>query len=134
MRKRYFVIVEKDESSCYGVYSPDFETCFSAGDTFAEAVNNMETAMSVCLENMDHVPQASDIEAIEQYVIDNYPTTSVKTIVGIEVVLPETKAVRINISMAEDVLYRLDKSLGGRKNRRSRFITEAVEKALVLAE
>ena len=85
MKKRYFVIVEKETNSCFGVYSPDFETCFSAGDTFAEAVKNMADAMNICLKNMDHVPQASDIEAIEQYVIDNYPTGSVTTIVEIEV-------------------------------------------------
>ena len=130
MEKKYFVIVEKQPDSCYGVFSPDFKTCFSAGDTFAEAVANMKSAMELCLENMDAVPEASGIEAVEAYVIDNYPPDSVKTIVEVGAELPMPKAVRINISIPEDVLFRLDKTLSGRKNRRSRFIAEAIERQL----
>lgn len=130
MEKKYFVIVEKQPDSCYGVYSPDFSTCFSAGDTFLEAVKNMKNAMDLCLENMDSIPAASDIETIEKYVIENYPADSVKTIVEIGAELPMPKAVRINISIPEDILFRLDKTLAGHKNRRSRFIADAVAEKL----
>ena len=92
MEKKYFVIIEKEKDSCYGVYSPDFKSCFSAGDTFSEAVDNMKKAMEICLENLDTVPNASDIEEIEKYVIDHYPPESVKTIVEISARLISNKS------------------------------------------
>ena len=130
MEKKYFVIIEKEKDSCYGVYSPDFKSCFSAGDTFSEAVDNMKKAMEICLENLDTVPNASDIEEIEKYVIDHYPPESVKTIVEISAKMPDAPAVRVNISLPEDTLNRLDKRLAGHKNRRSRFIANAIEAEL----
>jgi len=130
MKKSYFVIVEKEKKSCYGVYSPDFKTCGTFGDTFEEAVSNMKKAMELCLENMDSIPDASPVSVIEQYAMANYPSESVKIITSISVDLPKAKSVRINITMPDDILARLDEALSGRKNARSRFITDAVEARL----
>ncbi len=130
MKKHYFIIVEKDKNSCYGVYSPDLRTVMGAGDTFAEAIENMRQGMENYLEEVDHVPEASGIEAIEKYIIENYPRSSVKTIFDLAVELPRAHAVRLNISMPEDILYRLDQKLSGKTNQRSRFIAYAVEKQL----
>ncbi len=133
MKAHYFVIVEKEKDSCYGVYSPDFKTVISAGDTFKEACRNMQKAMEIYLAEVDIVPKATSIEKIENYIIENYPAKSIKTIVDLEVSLPNPRAVRINISMPEDILYQLDKQLEGKTNQRSRFITHAVEKELMEA-
>ena len=130
MKKNYFVIVEKEKDSCYGVYSPDFKTCGTFGDTFEEAVANMKEAMEICLENMDTVPEASSITDIEKYAVENYPVESVKIINTISVELPKAKSVRINITMPDDILARLDEAVSGRKNARSRFIADAVEARL----
>lgn len=43
--KTYFAAVMKDEDSAYGVIFPDVPGCFSAGDTFEEAVANAEEAL-----------------------------------------------------------------------------------------
>lgn len=130
MKKHYFVIVEKEKKSCYGVYSPDLKGVIGAGDTFTEAVNNMREAMENYLEEIKIVPDTANIETIENYIINNYPSRSVKTIVDLEVELPNTHSVRLNISMPEDILSRLDRQLAGKTNQRSRFITDAVEKQL----
>lgn len=130
MLKKYFVIVEKDKKSCYGVYSPDFQTVIGAGDTFAEAIENMRKNMEIYLEEVDSVPADADIETIEQFVIENYPPESVKTVVELEVQLPVKNSVRVNISIPDDTLRRMDARLAGRKKQRSAFITRAVEKAL----
>jgi predicted RNase H-like HicB family nuclease len=130
MKKHYFVIVEKEKTSCYGVYSPDLKGVIGAGDTFTEAVDNMREAMENYLDEVKIVPDAAKIETIENYIINNYPSRSVKTIVDLEVELPNTHSVRLNISMPEDVLSRLDQQLAGKTNQRSRFITNAVEKQL----
>jgi len=130
MKKHYFVIVEKDKNSCYGVYNPDFKGVMGAGDTFSEAVNNMRDAMENYLEEANNIPAASDIETIENYIIKNYPASSIKTIVDLDVSLPRAHSVRLNISMPEDILMRLDKTLSGKTNQRSRFIADAVERQL----
>ena len=130
MEKNYFVIVEKEKNSCYGVYSPDFKTCGSFGDTFEQAVENMKKAMELCLENMNKIPDASPVSAIEKFAVENYPKDSVKIICSINVSLPKAKSVRINITMPDDILALLDEAVSGRKNARSRFITEAVRERL----
>lgn len=130
MKKNYFVIVEKEKDSCYGVYSPDFKTCGSFGDTFEESVANMKKAMELCLENMDSIPDASPVSDIEEYALANYPAESVKIITTIPVELPKAKSVRINITIPDDILAKLDEALSGRKNARSRFIADAVEEHL----
>ncbi len=126
MEKKYFVIIEKEENSCYGVYSPDFKTCFSFGDTFHEAIKNMKEAMDDCLANMDNVPDASSIEDIEKYIIENYPSDSVKTVVELGAKLPVTNNVRINVSIPKDILQQLDQNLAGRKYKRSSYIVNAI--------
>jgi len=130
MKKHYFIIVEKEKNSCYGVYSPDFKTVISAGDTFAEACKNMRKAMEIYLTETDVIPEAASIESIEKYIIENYPSQSVKTIFDLEVSLPHPHAVRLNISMPEDILHLLDQRLAGKTNQRSRFIAQAVERQL----
>ena len=134
MEKNYFVIVEKEKDSCYGVYSPDFKTCASFGDTFEQAVSNMKKAMEICLENMDSVPEVSDLAAIEKYAVENYPKESFKIVCSIPVSLPKAKSVRINITMPDDILARLDKAVSGRKNARSRYIADAVRERLALGD
>jgi len=125
--------VEKEKDSCYGVYSPDFKTCGSFGDTFEQAIANMKEAMEICLENMDHIPEASTIEAVQNFAKANYEGDSVLVVCSLPVTLPKAKSVRINITMPDDILARLDEAVSGRKNARSRYITEAV-KARLTAE
>ena len=130
MEKNYFVIIEKENDSCYGAYSPDFKTCGTFGDTFEQVISNMKEAMEICLENMDSVPEASTVDAIAKYCDENYPKDSFRIVCSIPVSLPKVKSVRINIPMPDDVLARLDKEVSGRKNARSRFIADAVRERL----
>nr|WP_321397306.1 type II toxin-antitoxin system HicB family antitoxin [uncultured Desulfobacter sp.] len=41
----YPVAIHKDENSCYWVSVPDLPGCFSAGDTYDEALNNVKEAI-----------------------------------------------------------------------------------------
>jgi len=130
MDRKYFVIVEKDKDSCYGTYCPDFRTVISAGDSFSEACANMAEAMRIYMSETGESPEPSSAEAVENYILDNYPPNGVKTIVELSVALPAAPAARVNISIPQDLLQRLDRKLAGHKNRRSRFIAQAVENAL----
>ena len=43
--KTYFAIVHKDEGSAVGIVFPDLPGCFSAGDTYDEAIDNAHEAL-----------------------------------------------------------------------------------------
>jgi predicted RNase H-like HicB family nuclease len=43
--KTYFAIVHKDEDSAVGIVFPDLPGCFSAGDTYDEAIANAHEAL-----------------------------------------------------------------------------------------
>src|SRR5215470_1979842 len=45
MSTQYVAVIEKEPDSAFGVWFPDVEGCFSAGDTLEEAVANAATAL-----------------------------------------------------------------------------------------
>ena len=55
---KYSVVVHKDVGSDYGVTVPDLPGCFSAGQTFEEALESVKEAIACHLEGilMDGVP------------------------------------------------------------------------------
>lgn len=48
--KTYFAILHKDTDSAVGVAFPDLPGCFSAGDTYEEAIQNAEKALALYAE------------------------------------------------------------------------------------
>ena len=48
--KTYFAIVHKDEDSAVGIVFPDLPGCFSAGDTYDEAIANAHEALRLYAE------------------------------------------------------------------------------------
>ncbi len=55
---QYSVVVHKDVGSDFGVTVPDLPGCFSAGQTFVEALESVKEAISCHLEGllMDRAP------------------------------------------------------------------------------
>jgi predicted RNase H-like HicB family nuclease len=45
MSTHYVAVVEKEADSAFGVWFPDVEGCFSAGETMEEAVGNAAVAL-----------------------------------------------------------------------------------------
>lgn len=50
MAKNFPVIIEQDEDGKFIVTCPVFEGCYSQGDTFEDAMNNIREAIELCLE------------------------------------------------------------------------------------
>lgn len=48
--KTYFAILHKDAESAVGVVFPDLPGCFSAGDSYEDAIRNAETALALYAE------------------------------------------------------------------------------------
>src|SRR5260370_27861372 len=56
----YVAVIEKEADSAFGVWFPDVEGCFSAGETVEEAVTNAAVALRQHVEAVEsagrHVP------------------------------------------------------------------------------
>ena len=65
---KYAVVVHHDEGSAYGITVPDLPGCFSAGDSFDEALENVVEAIEFHLEGLADegmdIPQAEPIWTI----------------------------------------------------------------------
>ena len=53
MNNKVNIVFEKDENG-YFVYAPDFPGCFSQGDNFEEASENIKEALELYLESVPH--------------------------------------------------------------------------------
>jgi predicted RNase H-like HicB family nuclease len=53
MPAHYIAVIEKEPDSAFGVWFPDVEGCFSAGDTLEEAMANAAAALRQHLEALE---------------------------------------------------------------------------------
>ena len=121
----YPAIIERADKG-FSVFFPDLPGCTSAGATLQEAALGAEEALSghlaVSVEHGDDVPSASDLDAIER-------DPDVEE-VGRILVRGERpgRAVRVQISMDEGLLARIDRVAEGN---RSGWLAEIARAALV---
>jgi predicted RNase H-like HicB family nuclease len=124
---RYPVVIHKDEHSDFGVTVPDIPGCFSAGETYDEAFNNVKEAIECHLEGLlldnETLPVAT---SIEQWISNQSFQEGVWAFVDIDLVEISGKAKRINITIPERVLNLIDLYTKSHavKNRSS-FLTDA---------
>lgn len=127
---KYIALLEGGDGN-FGVIFPDFVGCVSCGKTKEEALLNGREALEFHLEGMvedgDEIPLQSDLEKVNEWLDECEETCH---LCWIEVTLPSSKAVRVNITIQENLLKAIDKKLSGKKHRRSRFIADAVQKQL----
>lgn len=58
MNYKFNIIFQKDENG-YFVYCPELKGCFSQGDTFEEAKDNIKEAIELYLETLDEEEKSS---------------------------------------------------------------------------
>lgn len=120
----YYPAIIERAGSGYSVFFPDLPGCTSAGDTLQEAALAAEEALSghlaVSAEHGDDVPSPSDLDAVER---DPDVEEVARILVRGE---RPGRAVRVQISMDEGLLARIDRVA---KNR-SGFLAEAARVAL----
>lgn len=80
----YWVVIHKDPGSCYGVTVPDLPGCFSAGDTFEEALDMAREAIEFfidgLLEDGESIPE---VRPIEEHIHDPYYADGIWTEVAV---------------------------------------------------
>ncbi|HYD99935.1 MAG TPA: YlcI/YnfO family protein [Alphaproteobacteria bacterium] len=125
--RQYIALVHKEADSDYGVSFPDFPGCVTSGSTLQEAAEMAAEALvghiGVMRDYGDPVPDPSPLDAV-------MAAPENRGALVMLVPAPEAKAVRINITMPEDVLARLDQAAEAQGETRSGFLVKAVRKAI----
>jgi predicted RNase H-like HicB family nuclease len=127
--RHYIALIHKDADSDFGVSFPDFPGCITAGTSLQEAFAMASEALAGHIEAMSEegyaIPDPSSADAIARdpenrdgvFVLVPTPDATVKT-------------VRVNITLPETLLRRID----SRTSNRSGFLARAAEKALEEAQ
>jgi len=122
----YFpAIVEGNARSGYSVFFPDLPGLASAGDTLQEAALHAAEGLRGHVQMMAEeglaVPAASELDRVAR---DPDVKEAARILVPVEV--PSARALRVNVTLPEDLLQRIDRKSANR----SRFLAEAAERAL----
>jgi len=126
---QYIALIHKDPTSDYGVSFPDFPGCISAGETLDEARDMAAEALSLHIEGMTEdgelLPNPS---SLEQVMSDPANRDGVAILVdGPEEAI---RAVRVNVTLPENVLARIDAFAAEAGYSRSGFLAKAAVREL----
>jgi predicted RNase H-like HicB family nuclease len=105
MARYYPAIIEKAADG-YGVYFPDLPGCTSAGATAQDAALNAEEALQAHIDlaakHREAVPEPSSLDTI---IVEPDVIVAARVLIRAD---PPRRAVRVNITMPEDLLAAVD--------------------------
>jgi predicted RNase H-like HicB family nuclease len=130
----YVAVIEKDENSAFGVWFPDVEGCFSAGETLEEAVANSAAALRQHVEAVESagrsVPAA---RAIDDVRLDKEVRASLKAgavLLAVPLLADAGRTVRINVSLDKGLVDQIDAAAAARGLTRSAFLAQAAREKI----
>src|SRR5262249_53061613 len=134
MSTRYVAVIEKEPDSAFGVWFPDVEGCFSAGDTMEEAVANAAAALRQHVEAIEsagrRTPAARSIDEVLQ---ENDVTASVEAgavLFAVPLFADAGRTVRLNISLDKALVDLIDAAAAARGLTRSAFLAQAAREKI----
>ena len=120
------IVIHKDEESVYGVSVPDLPGCFSAGDTFEEAIESAREAIACHLEGLllddEPVPAKTPFEA---HRANQDYEDGTWAVVAIDISKLSSKAKRVNITVPARVLAIVDQAAAREGATRSGLLVRA---------
>jgi predicted RNase H-like HicB family nuclease len=130
----YVAVIEKEVDSAFGVWFPDVEGCFSAGETVEEAVANAAAALRQHVEAVEsagrRVPPARGIDDV---LLDEDVTASLDTgaiLFAVPLLADAGRTVRINISLDKALVDQIDAAAATRGLTRSAFLAQAAREKI----
>jgi predicted RNase H-like HicB family nuclease len=130
----YVAVIEKEPDSAFGVWFPDVEGCFSAGDTLDEAVANSAAALRQHAEAVEsagrRVPPARSIDEI---LLDEEVAASVESgavLFAVPLLADAGRTVRLNISLDKALVDQIDSAAAARGLTRSAFLAQAAREKI----
>src|SRR5689334_23033783 len=125
----YIALLHKEPDSDYGVSFPDFPGCVTAGATLEEARALAEEALSLHIQGMqedgDVIPAPSSLDEVMH---DRENMDAVAFLVPAP--KRQSRTVRVNITLPEDVLEEIDHFAQDHGYTRSGLIVQASKKLI----
>ncbi|MEO0013078.1 MAG: hypothetical protein RLZZ535_1467 [Cyanobacteriota bacterium] len=129
----YPIVIHKDLETSYGVTVPDLPGCFSAGDTMEEALVNAVEAIECHVEGIllddEHLPLG---KAVENYLNEPDYQGGIWALVDVDLSKLGGETQRINISMAERILGKVDAFAKNTNKTRSKLLADAALEYIAL--
>lgn len=122
----YIALIRKAEDSTYGVEFPDFPGCISFGDTIDEVAHNAREALELHTEDLENLPAATELDAV----VASADHADLVTAIVVPLPPRRGRSVRINITLDEALLGRIDASAARKGTNRSAFLAEAARHEL----
>jgi predicted RNase H-like HicB family nuclease len=127
--RQYIGLIHKEAASDFGVSFPDFPGVATAGTTLDDARAMAEEALTFHIDGLvadgEAIPEPSRLEDV---MADPENREGVAILVAVKT---ETrKAVRVNVTLPEDVLERIDQYAEEHGFTRSGFLTKAAKRAM----
>jgi len=123
---QYPVIIHKDSNSDYGVTVPDLPGCFSAGVSIEEALREALEAVECHVEGLliddEDIPLPVEIERHQQ---NPDFANGIWALVDVDLSKLSGKVRRVNVTIPERILKRIDASAKQNGESRSGLITAA---------
>lgn len=130
---QYVGLIHKEADSDFGVSFPDFPGVITAGTSLDDARAMAEEALTFHIEGLvadgEAIPEPSSLEEIMG---DPGNRDGVAILVAVKTEAP--KAVRVNVTLPQDVLEQIDRFAAARGFTRSGFIAQAAKKIMKLEE
>jgi predicted RNase H-like HicB family nuclease len=124
MIRNYIGVVHKEPRSCYGISFPDFPGCVSTGDTLDElhdmGIEALQFHVEGILADGDAIPEASSLEHVKKATEGK----AADAFLVVPVEIPE-KAVRINVTIQDSVLRKIDNYAQRHSETRSAVLASA---------
>jgi predicted RNase H-like HicB family nuclease len=126
----YIAIVHKEANTDFGVSFPDFTGCVTAGLSIDEAKDLAQEVLTLhihgMLEDGDKLPTPSKLESIMAN--EDYAEAVAYLVVTVPDVKPRT--VRVNITVPEMTLKKIDAAAKKRGMSRSSFLVHVAQNAI----
>jgi predicted RNase H-like HicB family nuclease len=134
MPTHYVAVIEKEADSAFGVWFPDVEGCFSAGDTLEEAVANAAAALRQHAEALESAGRPlSAAREVDQVLRDADVGKAIKAgavLFAVPLLADAGRTVRINISLDRALVDQIDHAASSRGLTRSAFIAQAAREKI----
>jgi predicted RNase H-like HicB family nuclease len=126
----YIAVVHKDRKSDFGVSFPDFPGCVTVGKTIDEAKDMAQEALSLHMKGMiedgENIPAPSKLEDI----MDDPDYSDSAAILVVSVTKTKPRSVRVNITLPEDTLRKIDEAAQKKGMSRSSYLVHAAQNAI----
>ena len=130
----YIAVFHKDPKSDFGVSFPDFPGCVTAGNTIDDAKDMAHDALTLhikgILEDGENIPAPSKLEDI----MDDPDYSDAIAILVVSVSEAKPRSVRVNITVPEDMLRKIDTVAKKRGMSRSSFLVHAAQNAITSSQ